>query len=134
MLSTIRLSPWPTLSLRKVYGGIGRDIDDSHSHAQRNLPFPRQPFRVDDGHQVVRDESAIVPLAARQPAQAVFQRGQRADAAAEFDERSPDQCGKVQPAQEGEAAQARAAKCSQRSRGKRQDSAAPSTTNTMNAR
>lgn len=35
---------------------------------QNHLPVARQPFRVDDGYQVMCDESAVIPIVARPPA------------------------------------------------------------------
>lgn len=61
------------------------------------MHFPRQPFRIESGQQVVLHEATFITRLRPPGPERVLQGREGADAAAELDPRPPQRCRQVQP-------------------------------------
>ena len=94
---------------RTVPPGIGDGIDEDHAAAKQPLDLPRQPVGVDEGQQVMSDESALKTRFTGEMAKLILDRCQRTGPAGELDQRSPDYRRQVKQHQLREATEQEAA-------------------------
>jgi hypothetical protein len=78
---------------------VNADVDDQHDGADRNLQPAGQPRGVDDGHDVLRNEPAVVAGPASRAEEVVLPPGERAPPPEELDEHAPDRRRQMHPRQ-----------------------------------